>query len=172
MQTSAECTSLIGVAGTTAPVIETSTKADEMSKFYHGTSEGELSFEDCAKYGTCFATDYHTAAEYAECVTNGGGFIEDELYDEEEVRVYSVEIDIDEDRIATAEDIEEITDEDATAIWEVIDRPDVLDAIESAGFDAIRFKDDSPQGGEHDTLRIVGDVDIEVSEVEILEKMW
>ena len=141
-------------------------------KFYHGTSEGEISFDECGSYGTCFTDDRFVACEYAECITNGGGFVPEERYEDEEVRVYTVEIDIDEDRIATVEDIEEISDESATAIWEIIDRPDVMDAIESAGFDAVRFEDDSPQGGEHDTVRIVGEVAVDVVGVEILTPQW
>ena len=144
-------------------------------KFYHGTKEGKVNFGDCAEHGTCFTDDRFIACEYAERFNHEGGeFVPEERYEDEDVRVYTAKIDVDE--IATVEDVEEIIDEEIDfapgAVWEVIDKPEVQDAIAEAGFDAVAYEDDSPTGTPHDTIRIVGDCEVEVIEEEILTPAW
>lgn len=144
-------------------------------KLYHGTKEGEIDFGGCARYGTCFTDDEFIAAEYAEYNTNGGGMVEEECYDEELVRVYTVKIDVDE--IADEDEISDIAETagielSGSHIWEDLDRPEVQDAIAAAGYDAVAYEDEAPMGKTHGTIRIVGDCEVEIVDEDILAPAW
>ena len=144
-------------------------------KFFHGTKEGKVNFGDCARFGTCFTDDRFIAYEYAERVTNGGDFIDEEEYDDEMVRCYTVEIDV--EAIADEDDAREVMkaagiEPAGTHIWEDFDRHQVREAIAEAGFDAVSYDDDSPTGTTHKTIRAVADVDVEIVEEEIMEPGW